>query len=99
LVKYGSEALDTVEHLGLVLNNQSTALSLLEHFGSVANLTRASVQDFLQFVSPAQAAQLVCALRLAAVALREEHWCQRAGLQSLEDIEPITVLTDPSCPE
>jgi hypothetical protein len=26
-------------------------------------------------------------------------WCQRAGLQSLEDIEPITVLMDPSYPE
>jgi excinuclease UvrABC nuclease subunit len=62
LVKYGSEALDMVEHLGLVLNNQSTALSLLEHFGSVANLTRASVQDLLQFVSPAQAAQLVLSM-------------------------------------
>jgi DNA repair protein RadC len=73
LVKYGSEALDTVEHLGLVLNDQSKAVSLLEHFGSVANLTRASVQDLLRFVSPSQAAQLVCALRLAAVALREER--------------------------
>ena len=72
-MKYGSEALDTVEHLGLVLNDQSKALSLLEHFGLVANLTRASVLDLLGFVSPAQAAQLVCALRLAAVALREER--------------------------
>jgi len=70
LVKYGSEALDTVEHLGLVLNNQSTALSLLEHFGSVA---RASVQDLSAFLSRDKAAQLVSSLRLAAVALREER--------------------------
>ena len=73
LVKYGSEALDTVEHLGLVLNNQSTALSLLEHFGSVANLARASVQDLSAFLSRDKAAQLVSSLRLAAVALREER--------------------------
>jgi len=46
---------------------------LLEHFGSVANLTRASVQDLLHFVSPAKAAQLISSLRLAAVALREER--------------------------
>jgi hypothetical protein len=51
LVKYGSEALDTVEHLGLVLNNQSTALSLLEHFGSVANLTRASSNVALRLLT------------------------------------------------
>jgi hypothetical protein len=36
LVKYASEALDTVEHLGLVLKNQNQATALLEHFGTVA---------------------------------------------------------------
>jgi DNA repair protein RadC len=73
LVKYGSEALDTLEHLGLILENQNQANALLEHFGSVANLAHASVQDLLHFISPAKAAQLVSSLRLAAVALREER--------------------------
>jgi DNA repair protein RadC len=69
LVNYGSEALDTVEHLGLILKDQNQAATLLNHFGSIANLARASVQD----LSRDKAAQLVCSLRLAAVALREER--------------------------
>jgi DNA repair protein RadC len=71
LINYGSEALDTVEHLGLILKDQSKARALLEHFGSVSQLARASVQELLPFLSPAKAAQLVSTLRLAAVALRE----------------------------
>jgi DNA repair protein RadC len=71
LVKYGSEALDTVEHLGLILKDQNKAATLLEHFGSIANLARASVQDLSAFLSCDKAAQLVSSLRLAAVALRE----------------------------
>jgi hypothetical protein len=35
LVNYGSEALDTVEHLGLILKDQNKALTLLNHFGSI----------------------------------------------------------------
>lgn len=50
--------------------SQNQANALLEHFGSVANLTRASVQDLSRFVSPTKAAQLVSSLRLAAIALR-----------------------------
>jgi DNA repair protein RadC len=34
LVTYGSEALDTAEHLGLILGSQKQADALLEHFGS-----------------------------------------------------------------
>ena len=72
LVNYGSEALDTVEHLGLILKDQNKAATLLEHFGSIAQLARASVQELLPFLPRAKAAQLVSSLRLAAVALRDE---------------------------
>ena len=44
-MNYGSEALDTVEQLGLILKDQNKAATLLKHFGSIANLARASVQD------------------------------------------------------
>ena len=73
LVIYGSEALDTVEHLGLILKDQNKAVTLLKDFGSIANLARASVQDLSAFLSRDKAAQLVSSLRLAAVALREER--------------------------
>jgi DNA repair protein RadC len=73
LVNYGSEALDTVEHLGLILKDQDKAVTLLKHFGSIPNLARASVQDLSAFLSRDKAAQLVSSLRLAAVALREER--------------------------
>ena len=73
LVNYGSEALNTVEHLGLILKDQNKAATLLKHFGSIANLARASVQDLSAFLSRDKAAQLVSSLRLAAVALREER--------------------------
>jgi hypothetical protein len=69
LVNHGSEALDTVEHLGLILKDQNKAAGLLQHFGSIANLARTSVQDLLPFLPRDQAAQLVSSLRLAAVAL------------------------------
>ena len=46
---------------------------MLGHFGSIANLARASVQDLLLFLPPVEAAGLVSSLRLAAVALREER--------------------------
>jgi hypothetical protein len=68
-----SEALDTVEHLGLILKDQNKAATLLKHFGSIANLARASVQDLSAFLSHDKAAQLISSLRLAAVALREER--------------------------
>jgi excinuclease UvrABC nuclease subunit len=54
-----------VEHLGLILKDQKKS-ALLQHFGSIANLGRASVQDLLPFLSRDTAAQLVSSLRLAA---------------------------------
>ena len=65
--------LTNVEHLGLILKYQNKAATLLNHFGSIANLARASVQDLSAFLSRDKAAQLVSSLRLAAVALREER--------------------------
>jgi DNA repair protein RadC len=56
----------------LILKDQNKAAVLLEHFGSLDQLARVSVQELLPFLSRAKAAQLVSSLRLAAVALREE---------------------------
>src|ERR1700730_11433500 len=73
LVTYGSEALDTAEHLGLILGSQKAADTLLQHFGSLAVLARASVEELLPFVPRAKALRLVSSLRMGAVALREER--------------------------
>ena len=72
-MNYGSEALNTIEHLGLIVGSQSKAQALLGHFGSLPALTRATVQELLPYVSRAKAIRLVSALRMGAVALREER--------------------------
>src|SRR5260370_34428094 len=58
LVNYGSEALDTTEHLGLILGSQKHADVLLKHFGSLNRLARASVQELLPFVSRSKALEI-----------------------------------------
>jgi DNA repair protein RadC len=73
LVTYGSEALDTTEHLGLILGSQKAAETLLKHFGSLAVLARASVEELLPFIPRSKALRLVSSLRMGAVALREER--------------------------
>ena len=73
LATYGSEALDTAEHLGLIVGSQKQADALLEHFGSLAVLARASVEELLPFVPRSRALRLVSSLRMGAVALREER--------------------------
>src|SRR6201987_883851 len=73
LATYGSEALDTAEHLGLIVGSQKQADALLEHFGSLAVLARASVDELLPFVPRSRALRLVSSLRMGAVALREER--------------------------
>ena len=45
LATYGSEALDSIEHLGLILGSQKQAASLLKHFGSLNQLSRASLDE------------------------------------------------------
>ena len=49
LVAYGSEALDSAEHLGLILGSQKQADALLQHFGSLTALARATVEQLLPF--------------------------------------------------
>jgi excinuclease UvrABC nuclease subunit len=68
-VTYGSEALDTAEHLG----SQKQAEALLQHFGSLNQLARATVPELLPLVSRSKALRLVSSLRMGAVALREER--------------------------
>ena len=46
LVTYGSKALDTTEHLGLIVGSQKQADALLEHFSSFTTLARASSNYF-----------------------------------------------------
>jgi DNA repair protein RadC len=84
LVTYGSEALDTTEHLGLILGSQKAAETLLGRFGSLAVSARASVQELLPFVSRSKALRLVSSLRVGAVALREER-------QSLTIDNPLAI--------
>jgi DNA repair protein RadC len=73
LATYGSEALDTAEHLGLILGSQKQADALLKHFGSLNLLASASVEELLPFVSRSKAVRLVSSLRMGAVVLREER--------------------------
>jgi DNA repair protein RadC len=84
LATYGSEALDTAEHLGLVLGSQKQADALLKHFGSLNLLASASVEELLPFVSRSKALRLVSSLRMGAVVLREER-------QSLTIDSPLAV--------
>ena len=84
LATYGSEALDTGEHLGLILGSQKQAEALLKHFGSLNQLARASVHELLPFVSQSKALRLVSSLRMGAVALREER-------QSLTIDSPLAI--------
>jgi hypothetical protein len=84
LVTYGSEALDTAEHLGLIVGSQKQADALLDHFGSLTVLARASVEELLPFVSRSKALRLVSSLRMGAVALRE-------GRESLTIDSPLAI--------
>jgi DNA repair protein RadC len=84
LVTYGSEALDSVEHLGLILGSQKQAAAILKHFGSLSVLARASVDELLAFVSRSKAFRLISSLRMGAVALREER-------QSLTIDSPVAI--------
>jgi hypothetical protein len=59
LVTYGSEALDTTEHLGLILGSQKQAEALLKHFGSLTVLASASVEELLPFIPRSKALRLV----------------------------------------
>jgi DNA repair protein RadC len=68
----------------LILGSQKAADTLLKHFGSLAVLARASVQELLPFVSRSKALRLVSSLRMGAVALREKR-------QSLTINKPLAI--------
>jgi DNA repair protein RadC len=73
LATYGSEALNSIEHLGLIVGSQLKAEAMLQHFGSLPMLARASVQELLPFLSRSKALRLISSLRMSAVVLRKER--------------------------
>jgi DNA repair protein RadC len=73
LVTYGSEALNSIEHLGLIVGSQLKAEAMLQHFGSIPMLARASVEELLPFLSRTKALRLISSFRMSAVVLREER--------------------------
>ena len=71
----------------MILKDQNKAATLLEHFGSIAQLARGSVQELLPFLPRAKAAQLVSSLRLAAV-VPQGHFGYRAMGVALQELLP-----------
>ena len=72
LERYGSSALSGLEHLTLILGKEDLALALVRHFGSIKALSRASLQQLLQFLPRRKAETLVGALSMFAIA-ESEH--------------------------
>ncbi len=68
LERYGSSALSGVEHLTLILGKEDLALALVRHFGSIKALSRASIQQLLQFLPRRKAETLVAALSMSTIA-------------------------------
>ena len=71
LARYGSSALSSREHLGLVVGNSSLAEALLRRFGSIKALGRASCAELLEFVPQREAEAIVAALSLVPIAETE----------------------------
>jgi DNA repair protein RadC len=72
LARYGSSALSGVEHLTLIVGKEELALTLVRHFGSIKALSRASIQQLLQFLPRRKAETLVAALSMSTIA-ESEH--------------------------
>jgi DNA repair protein RadC len=72
LERYGSSALSGVEHLTLILGKEDLALAMVRHFGSIKALSRASLQQLLQFLPRRKAETLIAALSMSAIA-ESEH--------------------------
>jgi DNA repair protein RadC len=72
LERYGSSALSGVEHLTLIIGKEDLAIALVRHFGSIKALSRASIQQLLQFVPRRKAETLVAALSMSRIA-ESEH--------------------------
>jgi DNA repair protein RadC len=72
LERYGSSALSGVEHLTLIVGKEDLALALVRHFGSIKALSRASLQQLLQFLPRRKAETLMAALSMSSIA-ESEH--------------------------
>jgi DNA repair protein RadC len=72
LERYGSSALSGVEHLTLIVGEEDLALALVRHFGSLKALSRASIQQLIQFLPRRKAGTLVAALSMSTIA-ESEH--------------------------
>ncbi|MGA8477314.1 MAG: substrate-binding domain-containing protein [Chthoniobacterales bacterium] len=72
LERYGSSALSGVEHLTLIVGKEDLALALVSHLGSIKALSRASIQQLLQFLPRRKAETLVAALSMSTIA-ESEH--------------------------
>ena len=68
LHRYGSSALSGVEHLTLILGKEDLALAMVRHFGSIKALSRASIQQLIQFLPRRKAEALVAALSMSRIA-------------------------------
>jgi DNA repair protein RadC len=55
LALYGSSALSGIEHLRLLVGEDSLADALVRHFGSLQALQRASFRELRQFLTTRQA--------------------------------------------
>lgn len=72
LALYGSLALSGLEHLTLIIGKEDLTLDLVRHFGSIKALSRASIQQLLQFLPRRTAETLVAALSMSTIA-ESEH--------------------------
>jgi DNA repair protein RadC len=76
LERYGFSALSGVEHLTLIVGKEDLALTLVRHFGSIKALSRASIQQLLQFLPRCRAETLVAALSMSIIAESEHARCE-----------------------
>jgi DNA repair protein RadC len=71
LARYGSSALSAAEHLTLLVGNDSVALALIRHFGSLKALARASSHELRQFLPRRKAEAVLAALSMSSIAEAE----------------------------
>ena len=77
IARYGSSALSGVEHLTLLVGEESIACALIRHFGSLKALSRASFVELRQFLPRTKAEAVVAALSLSAIAEAEHAIADR----------------------
>src|SRR5215469_2986868 len=72
LALYGSSALSGIEHLRLLVGQDSLADALVRHFGSLQALQRASFRELRQFLTTRQAESVMAGLCISSVVDTEE---------------------------